>query len=208
MNEIERIRRDFKPDRIAALFVGESAPRSGKFFYCGNTNLYREMRKAFCCGSDFLRKFQNDGFYLDDLVLHPINGLKKSEKREQHFQGIDSLASRIRIDPPQAIVVVGIGIECYVRLAAEKARFNGPIYVTAFPGRPEHKKRFHEDMGEILPKLLRLRANKEEKMIEGKRQSIPLTEGASRAAARSYLRGSGFAKDDLHKPIIGIANTW
>jgi dihydroxy-acid dehydratase len=44
--------------------------------------------------------------------------------------------------------------------------------------------------------------------IEGKRQSIPLTEGPSRAAARSYLRGSGFKKDDLHKPIIGVANTW
>src|SRR5215469_315745 len=44
--------------------------------------------------------------------------------------------------------------------------------------------------------------------IEGKRQSIPLTEGPSRAAARSYLRGSGFSKDDLHQPIIGIANTW
>ena len=44
--------------------------------------------------------------------------------------------------------------------------------------------------------------------IEGKRQSIPLTEGPSRAAARSYLRGSGFSKDDLHKPIIGVANTW
>ena len=44
--------------------------------------------------------------------------------------------------------------------------------------------------------------------IEGKRQSIPLTEGPSRAAARSYLRGSGFQKEDLHKPIIGIANTW
>jgi dihydroxy-acid dehydratase len=45
-------------------------------------------------------------------------------------------------------------------------------------------------------------------MTEGKRQSIPLTEGPSRAAARSYLRGAGFAKDDLHKPIIGVANTW
>ena len=42
----------------------------------------------------------------------------------------------------------------------------------------------------------------------GKRNSIPLTEGPSRAAARSYLRGAGFSKDDLHKPIIGIANTW
>ena len=44
--------------------------------------------------------------------------------------------------------------------------------------------------------------------IEGKRQSIPLTEGPSRAAARSYLRGAGFKKEDLHKPIIGVANTW
>src|SRR5580698_6825783 len=44
--------------------------------------------------------------------------------------------------------------------------------------------------------------------IEGKRQSIPLTEGPNRAAARSYFRGIGFSKDDLHKPIIGIANTW
>ncbi len=44
--------------------------------------------------------------------------------------------------------------------------------------------------------------------IEGKRQSIPLTEGPNRAASRSYLRGAGFSKEDLHKPIIGIANTW
>ena len=44
--------------------------------------------------------------------------------------------------------------------------------------------------------------------IEGKRQSIPLTEGPNRAAARSYLRGIGFTKEDLHKPIIGVANTW
>jgi dihydroxy-acid dehydratase len=44
--------------------------------------------------------------------------------------------------------------------------------------------------------------------IEGKRQSIPLTEGPSRAAARSYLRGVGFSKEELHQPIIGIANTW
>jgi dihydroxy-acid dehydratase len=42
----------------------------------------------------------------------------------------------------------------------------------------------------------------------GKTNSIALTEGPSRAAARSYLRGVGFSKEDLHKPIIGIANTW
>ena len=40
------------------------------------------------------------------------------------------------------------------------------------------------------------------------RISAALTEGPSRAAARSYLRGIGFSKEDLHKPIIGVANTW
>ena len=41
-----------------------------------------------------------------------------------------------------------------------------------------------------------------------KKNSIVLTEGPNRAAARSYFRSVGFSKEDLHKPIIGIANTW
>src|ERR1700756_2110240 len=47
-----------------------------------------------------------------------------------------------------------------------------------------------------------------ENEINPKKYSIPLTEGPSRAAARSYLRGVGYTKEDLHKPIIGVANTW
>src|SRR6201998_2402357 len=41
-----------------------------------------------------------------------------------------------------------------------------------------------------------------------KLHSIALTEGPSRAPARAMLRAIGFSKDDLAKPIIGIANTW
>jgi dihydroxy-acid dehydratase len=44
--------------------------------------------------------------------------------------------------------------------------------------------------------------------VNPKKNSAVLTEGPSRAAARSYFRGVGFTKEDLHKPIIGIANTW
>ncbi len=44
--------------------------------------------------------------------------------------------------------------------------------------------------------------------VDPKQHSKVLTEGPSRAAARSYLRGVGFSKEDLHKPLIGIANTW
>jgi dihydroxy-acid dehydratase len=42
----------------------------------------------------------------------------------------------------------------------------------------------------------------------GKTNSIALTEGPNRAAARSYFRSVGFSREDLRKPIIGIANTW
>ncbi len=42
----------------------------------------------------------------------------------------------------------------------------------------------------------------------GKTNSTILTDGPSRAAARAMLRGVGFTKEDLAKPIIGIANTW
>ena len=42
----------------------------------------------------------------------------------------------------------------------------------------------------------------------GKKNSIALTEGPNRAAARSYFRSVGFSREDLSKPIIGIANTW
>ncbi len=42
----------------------------------------------------------------------------------------------------------------------------------------------------------------------GKTNSVALTEGPSRAGARAMLRGVGFTREDLAKPIIGIANTW
>ena len=44
--------------------------------------------------------------------------------------------------------------------------------------------------------------------VSGKTNSNVLTDGPSRAAARAMLRGVGFTKEDLSKPIIGIANTW
>lgn len=43
---------------------------------------------------------------------------------------------------------------------------------------------------------------------KAKLHSIALTEGPNRAGARAMLRAVGFSRDDLAKPIIGIANTW
>jgi dihydroxy-acid dehydratase len=41
-----------------------------------------------------------------------------------------------------------------------------------------------------------------------RRRSRVVFDGPERAAARSYLLGIGFSAEDLHRPIVGIANTW
>ena len=41
-----------------------------------------------------------------------------------------------------------------------------------------------------------------------KRHSRAITDGPSRAPARSMLKAIGFTDDDLRRPIIGVANTW
>ncbi len=46
------------------------------------------------------------------------------------------------------------------------------------------------------------------KTAPGKLYSIALTEGPNRAPARAMFRAVGFTREDLGKPIIGIANTW
>src|SRR5579875_4087916 len=51
-------------------------------------------------------------------------------------------------------------------------------------------------------------SNGQKKTAPGKLYSIALTEGPSRAPARAMLRAVGFTREDLSKPIIGIANTW
>ena len=43
---------------------------------------------------------------------------------------------------------------------------------------------------------------------QGKWQSGAITDGPSRAGARSMLRAAGFDREALARPIVGVANTW
>jgi len=75
--KIEDIRHSFRPAEIRVLFVGESAPQSGKFFYKGNSQVYGYMekylgQKLFQTCNNFLENFKAASYYLDDLVLTPV----------------------------------------------------------------------------------------------------------------------------------------
>jgi hypothetical protein len=75
----------YRPDRITTLFVGESAPASGACFYHGDNAMLRYMQRAreaaLGVGSrEFLDRFNASGWFLDDLVLTPVNALPKAQR--------------------------------------------------------------------------------------------------------------------------------
>jgi hypothetical protein len=158
MEGVEATRARFRPERIATLFVGESAPAGGDFFYYGNSGMTRYMRRAMESAlgesSDFLERFKSYGWYLDDLVLTPVNDLTKSEREAKCRDALSSLATRIEEYRPQAIVSLLFKIKNIVDAAATMARCNAPRFAVPFPGNGQQT-RFHAAMVSIVPKLPR-----------------------------------------------------
>jgi hypothetical protein len=106
MNHFEDLRKSYRPDLITTLFVGESAPASGRFFYSGDSSLFHAMKREFGNQETFLEDFKKKGFYLDDLVLTPINKLERHERLTQREEAIPELAKRLLEYEPEAVVVV------------------------------------------------------------------------------------------------------
>jgi hypothetical protein len=156
---IECIRRRYRPERIVTLFVGESAPQSGKFFYAGTTHMLTHMQRAveMALGKNgyFLRRFESYGWYLDDLVLEPVDTLPKSKREALCIGAMKSLADRIAGYSPRAIVTVLQRIAPTVEAAAVMAGHSGPRFTVPFPGMGQQT-RFHNEMQRILPLLPRL----------------------------------------------------
>jgi hypothetical protein len=159
MDAVETARARFRPDRITTLFVGESAPASGDFFYYSKTAMLRHMQRAveraLGEGDDFLARFKGYGWYLDDLVLTPVNRLTKSERKAKCLDAQNSLADRIAAYQPEAIVSLLMIVEPFVDAAARTAGSNAPRYAVPFPGMGRQV-RFHAAMARIIPKLPRL----------------------------------------------------
>jgi hypothetical protein len=154
MNPLEELRHSFRPDRITALFVGESAPRSGKFFYTQNTGLYRAMKSAFHWNGDFLSGFRSNGFYLDDHSLIPVNGMEPNERKRQCEESVVSFANRLGQYKPAALVILVRRIDRWVRESVQQAGLTLPIHNTTYPGRfQNHRERFQNEMAVIIPRL-------------------------------------------------------
>ena len=158
----EDLRARYRPRDVEVLFVGESPPAGGTFFYAANSKLYDATEEAFRRGvpellaGDFLHDFCVLGCFLDDLCVKPVNHLRGSPELEQRRvderrRGQQPLADRIRDANPQAVVVVMKGIVDNVRSALADADAGSvPMRAFAFPGRPKHTASYIRELAEYL----------------------------------------------------------
>jgi len=159
-DEIESLRRQYRPMAMSLLLVGESVPAGGTFFYKADSYLYEHTHEGFAavfgdaCGTDkqFLQFFKQCGCYLDDLSPTPVNDLDDPDRILARQLGIPGLAERLRAYRPNAIVVVMKQIisevDHAVRLAALEAV---PRYSLPFPVRwPKNIERFVTGLADIL----------------------------------------------------------
>jgi len=158
--ERERLRRRYCPERIRMLFIGESPPASGRFFYRQDSGLYRAIRDAFrmvdpsITDDTFLEIFQNSGCYLIDACTDPVDQLDARSRRTACLAGELALTRNIRQLEPAAIVTLLNSIRDNVRRAAAQALWRGPILEVPYPGRwASHRKTFLE---RLVPQLKQL----------------------------------------------------
>ena len=158
MESVEATRAQFRPQQITTFFVGESAPASGDFFYCGKnamlSHLQRAVERSLGPGGDFLARFKGYGWFLDDLVLEPVDKLSPRARAAKCLEARDSLADRIAMYQPSAIVTMLLRIAGHVDTAAIAANCNAPRYVVPFPGMGQQA-RFYAAMAQIIPELPR-----------------------------------------------------
>lgn len=155
----EELRQKYRPERIQALFVGESPPAGGDFFYAGTGNLFRSTEEAFrrvygiLIGDDFRRTFQATGCFLDDLCVEPVNHMPLSERRRARERGVVPLSGRMASLQPRVIVPVKIDVEPHVKRAAEAAGLSDRLRpAIPFPAMG-NKPRFVAELSRLIAEL-------------------------------------------------------
>lgn len=151
MPRAEIVRQQYRPRKVRLLFVGESPPASGRFFYHRDSGLYRAMRDAFRAvepaidDGNFLNRFQGAGCYLVDLCGRPVDDLDSRSRRAACLAGERRLAKAIAELQPETIATLVRSIEPNVKKAAARAGWDGSFLHLPYPGRwVKHRKAFTE----------------------------------------------------------------
>ena len=143
------------------LFIGESPPKQGTFFYCGDSNLYNYTKEAFeqaferqwVESEDFLTFFKESGCYLVDLCDEPVNHLPRPVRKLKRQEGIPHLAREIAQAKAVAHVVVMKDIDEHV-LAAVHHSGSSPETRSTLPFPAQgNQRRYVDELTEVLGEL-------------------------------------------------------
>jgi hypothetical protein len=170
----EHLRRRYRPARVRMLFVGESPPASGGFFYQADSGLYRAIRQTFLSAfpdlkdADFLESFRKLDCYLVDLCGNPVDRLPMKQRRLAWTRGETRLAAMIRRFDPEVIVTVVRSIAPNVERARAQAKWQGPHLPLPYPGRwKTHRDAFEQTLRPVLRRTLALKT--EQRLIQSQR---------------------------------------
>jgi hypothetical protein len=146
---------------VRILFVGEAPPASGRFFYQGDSGLYRAIRDTFLAefpaleNAEFLSAFRSLGCYLVDLCGQPVDRLPHTGRTALCSAGEPRLARTIRILRPRIIVTLVRSIQTSVNRALEMAGWIGLHLDLPYPGRwKHHRAEFQRLLAPVLSKAL------------------------------------------------------
>jgi hypothetical protein len=160
--ERERLRGIYRPDDVVCLFIGESPPRSGGFFYAGESHLFEATRDAFYEAlpatrqGNFLERFRECGCFLEYLSLDPISQWKSDDPRrlEARKTGEAELAQRLAGIQPRQIYVVMRSIAENVKRSLQSAGLEGtPVEVLPFPRDGERIRHYGDLLRASLERL-------------------------------------------------------
>jgi hypothetical protein len=139
------------------LFVGESPPASGRFFYQADSGLYRAIRDTFIAAlpsleeADFLASFRNLGCYLVDLCGVPVDHLRKERRRKACTDGEVNLTRMLKQLRPAAVITVVRSIAANVKISEEQANWKGIHLELPYPGRwQDHRVAFRKALVPFL----------------------------------------------------------
>ncbi len=123
-------REKYRPINIRILFVAESPPSSGGYFYfprtIGKDHLFRETMKALelwpttaPMGKNIdkrplLERFRSRGFFLIDTCELPVDKLLPHERNKVISSEAPGLAHRVRQLDPDHVIVVKKTVHAYV----------------------------------------------------------------------------------------------
>ena len=138
---VDALRSRYLPKQVKLLFVGESPPQGGTFFYACNSHLFRytkasferTLERSFNSDHAFLEYFTEQAFFLDDLCLQPVNGMKRSDRRRCCREGVAPLSKRIGHYKPQTLLITPMSIEADVRQSLSQSGHRAAVIVLPFP---------------------------------------------------------------------------